>query len=153
MCKYTQITHTLRFQTSGSSFTAVIRRHYNGCHTYSVCIVVEDHQVAVAHVKAGQMVAGVLGIKYVLIDNISGPPCFRRVPSGKQWDVSNANGHKTNIRHKQRATLGFSGHDDDGYSRSDLTNWSIFAENVIHFLSRDLIRKVSDVQDSIYLWG
>lgn len=60
-----------------------VNRHCNA-HTYSVCIVVEDHQVTVADIEAWQMVTGVLGIKYVFINHIGCSSCFRRVPSEKQ---------------------------------------------------------------------
>lgn len=56
-------------------------------HTYSVCVVVKDHQVAVADVKARQMVTGVLGIKYVFIDHVGRPSCFWCVPPEKQPDM------------------------------------------------------------------
>lgn len=58
-------------------------------HTYSVCIVVEDHEVTIADIEAWQVVTGVLGIKDVFIYDISGSSCFRRVPSTK------------NIRHRK----------------------------------------------------
>lgn len=49
-------------------------------YTYSVCIVVENHQVTVADVEAWQVVAGVLGIKDVFIHHIGCSSCFRCVP-------------------------------------------------------------------------
>lgn len=58
-------------------------RHCNA-HTYSVCIVVEDHQVTVADIEAWQMVTGVLGIKYVFVNHIGCSSCFRCVPSEKK---------------------------------------------------------------------
>lgn len=60
-----------------------VNRHCNA-HTYSVCIVVQDHQVTVADIEAWQMVTGVLGIKYVFINHIGCSSCFRSVPSEKQ---------------------------------------------------------------------
>jgi len=81
----------------------------------SVCIVVEDHQVSIADIEAWQMVTSILGIKDVLIDDISCSSRFWCVPC------------------------------------PDLTNWSIFPKDIIHFLGCDLVRKVPDVQDSVYL--
>jgi len=43
---------------------------YCNTDTYSVCIVVEDHQVAVADVETRQMVAGVLGVEDVFINHV-----------------------------------------------------------------------------------
>lgn len=53
-------------------------------HTYSVCVVVEDHEVTIADIEAWQVVTGVLGIKDVFIYDISCSSCFRRVPSMKK---------------------------------------------------------------------
>lgn len=35
--------------------------------------------------------------------------------------------------------------------RSDLTNWSIFPKDIVHFLSCDLVGKIPDVKDSVDL--
>ena len=51
--------------------------------TYSVCVVVEDHQVAVAHVESRQVVAGVFGVKDVLINHVGRASGF--------WGVSAEN--------------------------------------------------------------
>lgn len=61
----------------------MIKRN-NIADTYSVCIVVEHHQVAVADVETWQMVTSVLGIKYVLVDHVGCSSCFRRVSSEEQ---------------------------------------------------------------------
>lgn len=52
--------------------------------TYSVCIVVEDNKVAVADIKAWEVVACILGIKNVFIDHVSSSSCFRSVSSKGQ---------------------------------------------------------------------
>lgn len=59
---------------------------YRRCdtHTYSVCVVVEDHQVTVADVEAWQMVTGILGIKDVFINHVGCSSCFRCVSPERQ---------------------------------------------------------------------
>ena len=57
-------------------------------NTYSVCVVVEDHQVAVAHVEARQMVTGVLGVEDVLINYVGRSSGFWRVATENTQDVT-----------------------------------------------------------------
>ena len=55
---------------------------------YSVGVVVKHHQVAVAHVEARQMVAGVLGVKDVLINHVGRPSGFWGVSAESAQDFS-----------------------------------------------------------------
>lgn len=49
-----------------------------------VRLVVENDQIPIAHIEAGQMIAGVLRIEDVLVDNEGGAPGFGRVSTANR---------------------------------------------------------------------
>lgn len=108
-----------------------LRVHLLECFTG---LVVEDHQVAVANVEAGQVIAGVLGIKDVLVHHEGRPFRFRRVSP-------------TRIKVDMTRSIRFFWEMADLHS--DLSDGPELAKDVVHFLGGDFIRQVPDVKNPI----
>lgn len=150
--------------------------------TYSVCIVIQHHKVAVADVETWQVIASILGIKDVFIHHIGRPSGFWCVPSVKTLTRCNCRYKHTQFVLSQKKIIILSVQNSGNcdtiwiswlntplsrkrtqqyylliamhwHLRSNLPNWPIFPKNVIHFLSCDLVGEISDIQDSVHLWG
>lgn len=100
-------------------------------------LVIQHHQISITNVESGQVIAGVLGIEYVFVDDERCSTGFRRISPGKDfvyyWLYCLEKSNKTINLH------------------SDLTDGSIFAENVVHFVGCDLVGQVSHIQHPIHL--
>ena len=104
-----------------------------------VGLVVEDDEVAVAHVEPGEVIARVLGVKNVFVHDKGRAASLWGVASKKKQTLVSAT-----VCHAMKWHVDF--------LHSNLSDGSEFAKNVVHFFRCDFVGQISNVEHSVDLW-
>lgn len=113
-------------------------------------LIVQDDQVTVADIEAGQMLTRVLRVEDVFIDHECRSSCLGRVASAEM-------GRVCEDKREKRLIIMLVYLSDYYYHyyyfhlHANLPDTAVFAEDVVHLFRRDLIREVAHVQNAVHL--